>query len=70
MKRVMIFIVLVLLCISFVFASNCPPSLPKTYYGEIFYGGDVLSEDYVIRAVIGIDVVGIGVVSGGNYETY
>ena len=68
MRKEVVFIFAMLLLISFVSASNCPPSLPKTYYGEVSYEGAVLIDDYEIRAVIGIDTVGIGAVSGGNYE--
>jgi len=68
MKRAVIFIALILLCSSFVLASTCPPSLPKTYYGNVYYDGTILLGDYEIRAVMGEDTVGIGVVSGGNYE--
>ena len=68
MGRVIIFIALLLLCSSFVLASNCPPSLPKTYSGDVYYGGSILDGDYEIRAVIGEDTIGIGEVFGGTYE--
>ncbi len=53
---------------SLVLAANCPPSLPKTYQGFVFYDDDLLPGVFEIRAVMGSDTVGIGDVSGGDYE--
>ena len=53
---------------AFVLATNCPPSLPKTYQGVVFYDDDLLPGVFEIRAVMGIDTVGIGEVSEGNYD--
>ncbi len=69
MKRVIMLVMLVLLLSSsLVLADNCPPSPPKSYNGTVGFEGAVLVDDYEIRAVIGIDTVGIGAVSGGNYD--
>jgi len=57
---------LILLC-GFAFAQNCPPSLPKTYYGSVLYDGSILSGLYEVRAVMGSYTIGIGEVSEGEY---
>jgi hypothetical protein len=68
MKKILLFLGLVLLISSLIIAANCPPSLPKTYSGQVSFGDDILSGNYEIRAVIGSDTVGITDVSTGNYE--
>ena len=67
MKKIISIIVLLIICSVFVFAGNCPPSIPKTYYGEVSYDGNLLIGNYEVRAVMGSDTVGISDVSSGNY---
>jgi len=67
MKR-LIFLMIVLFSISFVYAANCPPTIPKTYYGNVFCEGSALSGTPEIRAVIGDGIVGIDNISGAQYS--
>ncbi|MBU1129007.1 MAG: hypothetical protein KJ949_00045 [Nanoarchaeota archaeon] len=67
MRKVYLFALVLILSISFIFAQNCPPSLPKTYSGEVSYNGGALSGTYEIRAVLDEDTIGIGEVSEGEY---
>jgi len=69
MKKVIPIIFVLLIAFSvFVFAGNCPPSIPKTYYGTVYYNGVALTGSFEIRAVMGSDTVGIINVLNGNYE--
>ena len=59
----------------FVLAANCPPSIPKTYVGNVYYDAGTFSfkelldsYKYSLRALIGQDIVGYGEVIGGNYS--
>src|SRR3989344_847473 len=51
----------------FVSAANCPPSFPKTYYGNVSNNGVILTGEYEIRTKIGEDIVGINNVINGAY---
>ena len=51
-----------------VFAANCPPSIPKTYYGTVSFDGEYLDGSFEIRAGIGSDTIGISEVVDGEYE--
>ena len=68
MRKACLFALVLVLSISFIFAQNCPPSLPKTYFGEVSSGGNALSGTYEIRAVLGSDTIGIGEVSSAQYS--
>jgi hypothetical protein len=72
MKKVGLFIFTLIILSSFVLAANCPPSAPKTYYGEITYNGNPISGTYEIRAMIGSNfgsnLIGIGKVLNGEYS--
>ncbi len=52
----------------FVFAVNCPPSIPKTYYGTVSFDEELLDGSFEIRVVMGSDTIGISDVSDGEYE--
>jgi uncharacterized membrane protein YgcG len=67
MKRA-IMLFLLIFTISFVLGANCPPSLPKTYYGMVSYQESVILGDYEIRAVMGSDTFGISNVIRGGYS--
>ncbi len=68
MKKQIAFILFIISIIGIISATNCPPSIPKTYYGDVFYGGDILSGTFEIRAKIGDDTVGVGEIFGGEYS--
>jgi len=68
MKKIALLMFLLIITFSFISASNCPPSIPKTYIGSVSNNGAILTGNYEIRAKIGIDVVGIGDLSNGQYE--
>lgn len=70
MKKIILAIFLLLMLSVFVSAANCPPSVPKTYYGGVSYNNAILTGNFEIRANIGSstgDNVGIGSVSNGKY---
>jgi len=68
MKKVLILIFALVFLSGLALAANCPPSLPKIYYGTVNYNQTPLSGTFEIRAVIGNDNIGISDVVGGNYE--
>lgn len=68
-KRILpILLGLILFCSVFVIAANCPPSLPKTYIGNVSYNGNLLLGDFSVRAKIGDDAVGMQDLVDGTYE--
>jgi hypothetical protein len=69
MRKEIILILLLILSMSFVLAvPDCPLSIPKTYYGTVFYKGNLLSGTYQITAKIGNDFAGSTNLTNGNYE--
>ncbi len=68
MKKIIMFVfVLILVGIGSVLALNCPPSLPKTFYGTVLYDNEILDGEFVIRALMNEDIIGSGEVSNGEY---
>jgi len=69
MKKNLIILSTILIFLSvFILASNCPPGIPKTYSGEVYFEGNLLAGTYEIRASASGDTIGIGEVQNGEYE--
>ena len=60
MKKIIPAIFLLLMFGFLVSAANCPPSLPKTYLGNVSSGSSALIGNFEIRAMMSDDNVGIG----------
>lgn len=59
---------ILILTLGFILAANCPPSIPKTYSGFVFYEDLLLKGSYEIRATMSGSTIGIGEVLNGEYE--
>jgi len=68
MNKIVPTVLFVLLVCSFVFAANCPPSLPKTYVGNVYFNDTLLTGEFGIWAKIGNDVVGSSDLLAGGYS--
>ena len=73
MKKSYFILVLLILMVGTVFATNCPPSIPKVYSGEAFYEDGIFDNllddaEYPLRAMMGNDLIGYGSVLGGEYS--
>ena len=67
MKKEVVSIFALVLLIGLVSASSCPPNIPVSYYGTVSYDGELLEEDYIIKAILNHDISGLSEIVGGNY---
>lgn len=67
MRKEIVFIFAMLLLISFVSASSCPPNIPISYYGTVSFDGELLEETYIIKAMLNHKISGSSEVAGGGY---
>ena len=69
MKKRILIILLIVLSVGFILATDCPPSIPKTYSGTVKYNGNLVLGNYEIRASTSTnDTIGIGNVINGYYS--
>jgi cysteine-rich repeat protein len=53
--------------IGFAFATSCPPTIPVTYQGTVSFEGELLEEDYIIKAVLDGETYDPNELDNGNY---
>lgn len=68
MKKVaLVFGVFFIFAVATISAAACPPNIPVTYYGSVFYDGNVLVGEYNIAIMINGELAGNSGVSAGTY---
>jgi uncharacterized membrane protein YgcG len=69
MKKIIAITSLIILAITFSLAQGGPPSIPQTFYGEVYFNNDPLTGTYDLKAEVGSEIVGVvGKVINGAYS--